>query len=108
MTPNDLLKRSTRRPRWRVPTIVLALCASGCAAEQRSLEPHPCSEAWFHSIETRIRTDDGQGHGPDVASDDWKSVIEFKLGIRGNSSVPDRQSSDWCEFIDEYITRNNA
>ena len=43
------------------------------------------------------------GHGPDIGSEEWKSVIEFKLGIRGNPDVPDRNSSQWCDYIDKLL-----
>ena len=44
-------------------------------------------------------TGDGQGHGPDLGSSEWRSVIEFKLGIRGDPSVPPRNSELWCAYI---------
>ena len=43
------------------------------------------------------------GHGPDIGSEEWKSVIEFKLGVRGNPNVPDRNSREWCRFIDDLL-----
>ena len=43
------------------------------------------------------------GHGPDIGSGEWKSVVEFKLGIRGNPDVPDRDSQEWCSYIDALI-----
>jgi len=46
---------------------------------------------------------DGAGHGPDIASDEWKSVIEFHLWIRGNAAVPDHSTSEWCDFIDSKV-----
>lgn len=46
---------------------------------------------------------DGKGHGPDVGADEWKSVIEFKLGIRGDPNLPDRDSEAWCRQIDQIV-----
>ncbi len=43
------------------------------------------------------------GHGPDIGSEEWKSVVEFQLGIRGNPGVPDRSSEAWCPFTDQQI-----
>jgi hypothetical protein len=43
------------------------------------------------------------GHGPDPGSEEWRSVVEFKLGIRDQPGVPDRNSQAWCEFIDERL-----
>jgi hypothetical protein len=47
-------------------------------------------------------TDDGQGHGPDIGSDEWKSVIEFRLGIRGKPDLPARASEAWCHANETY------
>lgn len=55
-----------------------------------------CSDAWYQSIEKKVLTGDGQGHGPDLGSDEWKSVVDFKLGIRGQPDVPGRDSQAWC------------
>lgn len=62
-----------------------------------------CSDAWSRSIEERVPTGDGSGHGPDVGSDEWKSVIEFKLGIRGDPLVPPRGTTAWCSHIDQLL-----
>lgn len=63
----------------------------------------PCSPAWYASIESRVATGDSQGHGPDPGSDEWKSVVEFRLGIRGTPGVPPRNNQDWCHYIDRLI-----
>ena len=51
-----------------------------------------------------LSTSDGRGHGPDAGSAEWQSVIEFKLGIRGQADIPSRSSKAWCDFIDQRIT----
>ncbi|WNC67812.1 hypothetical protein RI845_14945 [Thalassotalea nanhaiensis] len=66
-------------------------------------ELKPCSKAWMVFVEDRLVSSDGQGHGPDIGSDEWKSVIEFKLNVRGNAEVPDRNSAAWCDYVDEKI-----
>ena len=63
----------------------------------------PCSQAWYQQLETRLGTADGMGHGPDIGSDEWQSVIEFKLGIRGQADLPARGSREWCEFIEARL-----
>ena len=63
----------------------------------------PCTEEWYQFVEHKLVSGDGQGHGPDIGSDEWKSVIEFKLGIRGQSGLPDRDSEDWCRLIDAMV-----
>lgn len=37
-----------------------------------------CSDSWYRLIAENVPTSDEQGHGPDIGSDEWKSVIEFK------------------------------
>jgi len=80
----------------------------GCSGSDRSattspvindVTPQACSNEWYSKIERELVTDDGQGHGPDLGSSEWRSVIEFKLGIRGESSVPPRNSERWCDYI---------
>lgn len=62
-----------------------------------------CTQTWYESVESTISSGDGMGHGPDIGSDEWRSVIEFRLGIRGNADVPDRSSDEWCGYIDGLI-----
>jgi hypothetical protein len=84
--------------------IVAATCAEASnngtlIAETRVL----CFDAWYRFIEEQVPTGDGQGHGPDIGSDEWKSVIEFKLGIRGKTKLPGRDSQAWCRHIDQIV-----
>jgi predicted SnoaL-like aldol condensation-catalyzing enzyme len=65
----------------------------------------PCSDPWLQMVEQKLSTGDGQGHGPDLGSSEWRSVVEFKLGIRGNPEVPDRTTEEWCAYIDRAISR---
>ena len=64
----------------------------------------PCSEPWLQMVEQTLSTGDGRGHGPDLGSSEWRSVVEFKLGIRGNPGVPDRATEEWCTYIDHEIS----
>jgi uncharacterized protein len=68
----------------------------------------PGSEAWYGSIAGKVPTGDAQGHGPDVGSDEWKSVVELKLGVRGKADVPRRDSGDGCRYIDQVISARAA
>jgi len=36
-----------------------------------------------------------------IFSDEWKSVDEFKLGIRGKLDVPGCDNEAWCHHIDQ-------
>lgn len=90
---------------------VLAFIASlmgGChGIDERSIKHQNCSSEWYELIDTQISTGDNQGHGPDVGSLEWRSVIEFKLGIRGDSNVPPLDSEQWCHYINKhYVLRN--
>jgi len=66
--------------------------------------PPSCSNQLFASFESQASTSDGMGHGPDVGSDEWKSVIEFKLGVRDDPEVPERDTNAWCGFVDKRIS----
>ena len=92
-------------------TIVLLsiLFASSCGVEQTlGPDPQPCSESWQQYIEAQLHTSDSAGHGPDVGSVEWRSVIEFKLGIRGDPAIPSRKTDEWCTYIDETIRESGA
>ncbi|MGS0680513.1 hypothetical protein ACVBIL_05040 [Shewanella sp. 125m-7] len=65
-----------------------------------------CDHAWFEKVEQQIITGDGEGHGPDIGSMEWRSVVEFKLGIRGNESNPSLNSDLWCDYIDKRYIDN--
>lgn len=62
-----------------------------------------CTDTWYHSIEAKVPTGDGHGHGPDIGSDEWKSVIEFQLGIRDQPNLPPRHSDAWCRHINQLV-----
>ena len=63
----------------------------------------PCSDEWNRVVDLKLVSGDGQGHGPDLGSDEWKGVIEFKLGIRGQADLPARDSDDWCQLVDQLV-----
>jgi hypothetical protein len=83
--------------------ILVILVAVNLPAGAGAQAPIPCTAQWYQFVEHKLVSGDGQGHGPDIASDEWKSVIEFKLGIRGQSELPDRASQDWCRLIDAMV-----
>jgi len=91
--------------------LVFYLCSlvcilSACRSQTIQTEtPELCTESWYNAVESAIPSGDGMGHGPDIGSEEWKSVIEFKLGIRGNPNIPDRNSPDWCNYINDFIKR---
>ena len=68
--------------------------------------PAPCSRQLFEWIEAMLQSGDGDGHGPDVGSAEWKSVIEFKLGVRGQEGLPEPDSNAWCGFVHKRIRKS--
>lgn len=88
--------------------IVLGLvsCASS-SVQNNNVKPEVCTEEWFHYVEQRVITSDQQGHGPDSGSLEWRSVVEFKLGVRGKAYVPNPESRAWCEFIDAELEKGS-
>ena len=81
--------------------VPIVLSCDGRIEDAASLDL--CSDAWYRSIEDQVPTGDDRDHGPDVGSDEWKSVVEFKLKVRDKPGIPDRKSEDWCRYIDELM-----
>jgi uncharacterized protein len=91
--------------RWIAAIIIFAaVCAQADDNHMSNLETGIlCSDSWYRFIDDMVTTSDNQGHGPDIGSDEWKSVIEFKLGIRNQPNLPDRDSEAWCRQIDRIV-----
>jgi hypothetical protein len=83
--------------------LLLGLAVMIGAALAGSEPPTPCSAEWNRFVDQKIISGDGQGHGPDLGSDEWKGVVEFKLGIRDQADLPARDSDDWCQLIDRLV-----
>ena len=93
-----------RRQLQRHFILVAAVALQACTATGTpAAAPQPWTEAWYAAVESRVGTGDGQGHGPDPGSGEWRSVVEFRLGIRGDPSVPARDGSTWCDYIDDIV-----
>lgn len=67
-----------------------------------------CTQSWYQSVEKVVASGDGMGHGPDVGSEEWKSVIEFRLGIRGDADLPDRNSMEWCVYVNNLVKADGS
>ena len=92
------------QPMIRLTVLLCIGLASACTGRTTNVDdPEPCSEPWNQLVEARLQTGDPEGHGPDVGSMEWRSVVEFKLGIRGDADVPSRESDEWCTFIDAMV-----
>jgi uncharacterized protein len=83
--------------------VAAAYAAAGNGEKLISETKVLCSDSWERFIEENVPTGDGQGHGPDIGSEEWKSVVEFKLGIRDKPGVPKRDSEAWCRHIDQFV-----
>jgi len=64
-----------------------------------------CIYYWYSLVEKKVLIGDGSGHGPDLGSDEWRSAVEYKLGIRDNPEVPPRDTDQWCEYINTYYIK---
>ncbi|MDO6489419.1 hypothetical protein Q4503_17120 [Colwellia sp. 6_MG-2023] len=82
-------------------SLVSAMVAISCQSISES--ENLCTDSWERFIHENIPTGDGKGHGPDLGSDEWKSVVEFKLGIRGNTNIPQRNTKAWCAHVDKLL-----
>ncbi len=86
--------------------IFLGLILSGCDASEDTASPAiPCTDNWFAEVESLYPTGDGAGHGPDIGSLEWRSVVEFKIGIRSDPKVPAVNTQQWCTYIDNVYIR---
>ena len=90
-----------RVSRW---ITILVSSAAACAYAGGAAEiPEPCSDGWNRYVEEKLVSGDGKGHGPDLGSEEWKGVIEFKLGVRGQPDVPPRDTEGWCLYVDRLV-----
>ena len=93
----------------RLLVLLSILIASSCGGGQKQgADPQPCTEEWRRYVEEQVQTGDSEGHGPDVGSTEWQSVVEFKLGIRGNPEVPSRDTDEWCGHIDDKLRESGT
>ncbi|MFV1871955.1 MAG: hypothetical protein ACMZ64_01340 [Oleiphilus sp.] len=71
-----------------------------------------CSPKWYRYVESQLSTQDNQGHGPDIGSQEWQSVVEFKLAIdrtkRASGVIPTKTSPQWCQFIQQRLDRQRS
>jgi hypothetical protein len=107
--PSNTLK-TTAICLWLTMLLVFGVSCTGTSVVVNSARKKPtlCSSEWYQSIEETVTTGDGHGHGPDVGSDEWRSVIEFKLGIRGTPTIPQRDSEAWCQYIDHFVQTESS
>lgn len=64
-----------------------------------------CTAQWYRDIDTILPSQDAQGHGPDLGSAEWKSVIEGKLKKLKAINFPEASSKAWCKKVDSLLPR---
>ncbi|MEQ6890264.1 hypothetical protein ABE957_16450 [Halomonas sp. CS7] len=76
--------------RWMAILLLAAAAQSQASDDDTSPDQAltPCSAAWVALVEARLGTGDGRGHGLDLGSGEWRSVVEFRLGIRDDPAAP--------------------
>jgi hypothetical protein len=84
----------------------LAIATTGCFLnKENNTKQQVCSNDWYLLVEKQISTGDSQGHGPDLGSIEWRSTIEFKLGIRDQAGIPDLDTEQWCSYINDHFIK---
>jgi hypothetical protein len=99
-------------PKTLFPLLMLALSLAGCALHEEagtdfSQTNEGCTDSRLQEIEKQISSGDGLGHGPDIGTDEWKSVIEFRLGLSDDDSTPAPSSDIWCDYIEIKVQERN-
>lgn len=93
---------------FRLAVSIFVFALASCAVEPDPGPDRPlCSEQWFQFVEEALPTGDSEGHGPDLGSMEWRSVVEFKLGIRGDTTIPSRKTDQWCIYINQRISESD-
>lgn len=81
-----------------VPAVLLAACQSTTST------PAVGSEAWLEKVDRQLAVSDGQGHGPDYASQEWCNVVHIRLyGQHPAQPVPCDQA--WMETVDQEMKK---
>ncbi|MDA7892308.1 hypothetical protein OAE72_01655 [Akkermansiaceae bacterium] len=63
-------------------------------------------EAWAMWADEKHSTGDGQGHGPDVGSDEWAYALGTQLGISDSQGHgPDIKSDEWRRAVENKLQR---
>ena len=83
--------------------VVLTLASCGNQTGNAEDSAAVCGSDWFAYIESSVSTGDGRGHGPDPGSKEWRSTVEFRLGVRGLPEVPERMTDEWCRYVDAQL-----
>lgn len=85
-------------------TLIVIMLIIGCspALQDKSTAKESCSKESMEMVETKVTTGDSEGHGPDIGSSEWYSVVERRLGIEGKPSIPKKGTAKWCDYVISY------
>ncbi len=88
--------------------VIIAITSLACTVSD-GLDDNAtvCTNAWYALVEQKIPTGDGSGHGPDLGSLEWHSVVEFKLGIRDDPTIPELDTEQWCSHIHSHYVSSD-
>lgn len=75
----------------RLGAILICLSAQALAARPS------CDARWQRDVQARLG---GDGHGPDLGSDEWQGAVEHELGLRG---LPTRGTPAWCARVQQAL-----
>jgi hypothetical protein len=63
----------------------------------RAPASQPCTQEWFlYLSENYFEISDGEGHGPDLGSNEWFDAFEAKAKLSDSSQLPDQRR---CQLI---------
>ncbi len=96
--------------RWSIFAVLLGLVSCGPVAildepvQTVSMMPAPEEwNAWANWVEARKPVSDGEGHGPDIGSDEWAMALDRQLAITVGGHGPDLKSSEWRNAVEAKI-----
>lgn len=64
------------------------------------------SADWQQWVDTNIQSGDGQGHGPDIGSEEWCGTIDHRI-FRGSTGLTPC-SDEWNQKVTEVILKKSA
>ncbi len=64
-------------------------------------------QSWARWADARFRVNDGQGHGPDIGSDEWAGAVGKLLNVAGdNGQALELKSEPWKQAVEKKLGWN--
>jgi hypothetical protein len=71
-------------------------------------KPPEAWDDWAKWIAARHSTADGQGHGPDVGSNEWVAALSKQLGVtERDGEGPDLKSAEWRAAVEKNLAERD-